>query len=264
MKDSSIQNISEETWLNDSHNLIKNNGFVVIKDFLPVDFISTLHQKTIDIFLENKIKNVLRDVHTFKDGTISSLHNLFDYLPFYLKVLEFDNVKKISTKCIGDISNLRMNSSYFAKPKKIGIETKPHQDNAFFCLDPADVLTFWFPVQPSKKHNGPLYYYPGSNNLGNLKHIPEGNLGTSMTVTPEDLNKIKKNTKPLYVELDIGDCLIHNGLVVHGSEKNDSNEDRNAFNFSIFGHKAIKSNKLYNEYKKNLNTYLLKNKNTLS
>jgi hypothetical protein len=239
---------------------IKNNGFVILENFLSTNFVKNLHEKTFNIYDNNGITNKLRDIHTFSDGTISSLHNLFDYLPYFHNVLEFENVKKLSYSFFEETSNLKINSSYFAKPAKIGVETKPHQDNAFFCIEPSDVLTFWFPVEYSGLKNGPLYYYPGSNNLGNLKHEPLGNLGTSMTLSSEELAKLTKEIEPHYAELSVGGCIIHNGLVVHGSDENTSEKSRNAFNFSIFGIKAKKNIELHNLYKKNLEVYLLKNK----
>ena len=47
-----------------------------------------------------------------------------------------------------------LNSSYFAKPKFQGLETKTHQDNAFFCMDPPEIATCWMPLSSANKKNG--------------------------------------------------------------------------------------------------------------
>ena len=242
-------------WIDKASRSIKENGFVVLRNFLPKDFIYKLQEKTLKLYNANKITNEIRDVHKFSDGTLSSIHNIFDYLPYYKKVLKLDNVVKISNSIFKSEYQLKLNSSYFAKPPKIGLETKPHQDNAFFCMDPADVLTFWFPTEYSGKKNGPLYYYPRTNKK-NYVHKPLGNLGTSMTINKGTLINIKKNNKAIYIEADIGDCVIHDGLVIHGSEKNTSKYSRNAFNFSLFSKFALQNKELFQKYQKNLKIYL--------
>ena len=87
-------------------------------------------------------------------------------------------------------------------------------------------------------------------------HKPLGNLGTSMTINKGTLINIKKNNKAIYIEADIGDCVIHDGLVIHGSEKNTSKYSRNAFNFSLFSKFALQNKELFQKYQKNLKIYL--------
>jgi len=250
-----IFDCNKNGWVINTKKSIKNNGFVILRNFLPIKFVKSLHIKTLDLYRKNKISNKLRDIHQFKDGTLSSIHNIFDYLPFYKNVLKLENVKKVSASIFDNNYQLKLNSSYFAKPPKVGLATKPHQDNAFFCMKPAEVLTFWFPTEFSAKHNGPLYYYPETNKK-NYLHRPLGNLGTSMTINKNALDKIKKNKKAVYVEANIGDCVIHDALVVHGSDQNISKDSRNAFNFSLFSDLSVQNKILYKNYKNNLKKYL--------
>ena len=248
----------EENWLKKSEKHLKNNGFVILKNFFSKRFVKNLYKKTLYSYDNNKITNKMRDIHKFSDGTLSSIHNISDYLPYYKNVLKQENVKLLSANYFKSGFELKLNSSYFAKPPKKGLETKPHQDNAFFCMNPVEVLTFWFPVEYSGPHNGPLYYYPNTNKK-NYIHRPLGNLGTSMSINNNALRQINKYIKKTYVEADIGDCVIHDGLVVHGSDKNNSDVSRKAFNFSLFGNNSIQNHKLFTKYKENLDKYL-KNK----
>ena len=66
--------------------------------------------------------------------------------------------------------------------KDIGLSTKIHQDNAFFNLNNAEALNLLGCIDKSDKENGGLFYYKGSSKLGLFNHIPEGNLGASMTI----------------------------------------------------------------------------------
>lgn len=251
-------NINQEIELiKDSFN---KNGFVILKKVISIDLIKKVKKDLLELVKMNKIKNLKRDIHLFKNGEISSAHNLFDYLPSYKDLMDSEGVLKFISSLYKNISEERFNSSYFAKPKSQGLETKPHQDNAFFCMEPADIATCWMPLTFANKINGCLYYYKGSHKLGNLEHVPEGNLGASMCVEKKELEKVKNNFEKTYIELEKGDCIIHNSLVVHGSEANTSQFDRNAFNFSIGSKFAVRNNKLYEAYVKKLNDYLKKKK----
>jgi ectoine hydroxylase-related dioxygenase (phytanoyl-CoA dioxygenase family) len=255
----SNKNISLEK-LKKCTTLLSKNGFIVLKNCIPKKLILKVKHDMEIIIKKGKISNKLRDIHFFKNGEISSAHNLLNYVKSYKKLLKTKIVTKVIKNHLKKISKNEFNSSYFAKPKLQGFETKPHQDNAFFCMEPADVITCWMPITFANKTNGCLYYYAGSHNLGNLKHKPHGNLGASMCLDSQILKKIKKNFRKIYIELELGDCVLHNSLVVHGSKSNLSNADRNAFNFSIGSEFASKNIPLFNSYKKNLDFFLTQKK----
>lgn len=253
-KDIGLQNLEK------SRILLDKNGFVILKKSIPKKLILKIKHDVETIIKKGKISNKFRDIHFFKNGEISSAHNLLNYVKSYKKLLKTKIVTKIIKNYLKEMSNEEFNSSYFAKPKFQGLETKPHQDNAFFCMQPADVLTCWMPITFANKKNGSLYYYAGSHNLGNLKHKPRGNLGASMCLDFGVLKKINKKFKKIYIDLELGDCVLHNSLVVHGSEPNLSNLERNAFNFSIGSKFAVKNMSLFKSYKKNLDIVLSQKK----
>src|SRR3954453_5863151 len=68
----------------------------------------------------------------------------------------------------------------FNKPARIGSGVPPHQDNAYFCQTPPDVLTVWIAIDAATMENGPIYYLKGSHRLGVLPHRPSGVAGNSM------------------------------------------------------------------------------------
>lgn len=239
----------------------KNDGFAVIKNALPHSLIDLIYEKTLSLVskIESSAES-LRDIHRAPNGEISSMHNLANYMPEYQKLYNHTPIVEAFEAIYGPRSEKVINSSYFAKPKAIGYETKPHQDNAFFCMSPAEIITCWFPVEVADARNGSLYYYQGSWILGDIPHLPDGNLGASMSVSPEAMHSVINHFPKLYISLNKGDCVIHNPQIVHGSDANHSNLDRKAFNFSIIGKKAIVDKKLHDMYLKNLQEFLLRNK----
>jgi hypothetical protein len=232
------------------------NGFIVLRNAVAQSLIDNIHQDLLHAIAAGLITNKARDLHRFGDGTVSSAHNLIDYLPSYQRLLGLEVVHKLLTLAFGKLSENKFNSSFFAKPRRVGLETKPHQDNAFFCLAPAEVATCWLPVTFADRSNGCLYYYPKSSSLGNLSHVADGNVGASMCLSPDALSLVQTRFNRVYVELKKGDCVIHNATIIHGSESNESDNDRNALNFSIASKKAIRDDNLYSRYKANLNSFL--------
>ncbi|KAL0630251.1 Phytanoyl-CoA dioxygenase domain-containing protein 1, partial [Maublancomyces gigas] len=190
-----------------------------------------------------KIVNSKRDLHVFPNGEISSAHNLADYLEEYKSLIQLSNVRELVRHIYGELSDAVFNSSYFAKPKLIGLETRPHQDNAFFYTT-----------------NGGLYYFAGSDQAGNLSHAPEGNVGASMCIGPEVANALASRYPKQYISIEVGDCILHNPLVVHGSDENVSHFDRHAFNFSIGSAKAVRNEALFKQYQSNLQEFLQRKK----
>ena len=240
----------------------QKDNFLVIKNFISKKKINFLIKEFSKC--EKKIKNP-RDIHYLNKGSkkkLSSMHNIHLYSKAYKKFILNSNLKKIIKDLNGACSNEIFNSSFFAKKPGVGLETKMHQDNAYFNLKKAEVLTCWIPVDRPSKKNGTLYYYKGSAKLGNLKHVPKGNLGTSMCIeNDKNLKKRLIKFEKIFIDINPGDCVIHNGLVVHGSKKNISSTNRRAFNFSLKSKRDQVDIKRLSLYKRKLKKFIFKKKN---
>ncbi len=241
------------------------DGFIVLKNFISKKLINDLKRETSNLVKKMEKKpfaksRLNRDVHYLKNGQLSSVHNINNHIEYHKKFLRRTKIAKVFKQIYSEPSKKLFNSSYFVKPKKNGIATKPHQDNAFFNLKPNEAITCWVPVNDVTKTNSPVYYYVGSNKEGLVKHIFDGNLGASLCIIKNEINKIKKKYKKKYITLSKGDCIIHNPLVVHGSEKNSGSIDRAAFNFSIKSKKAKFQTKGVKNYYKNLDLFLKRKK----
>jgi len=51
----------------------------------------------------------------------------------------------------------------FDKPARVGAPVPPHQDNAYICQQPADVLSVWITLDPANEANGAVEYFLGSH-----------------------------------------------------------------------------------------------------
>ncbi len=240
---------------------LNNDNFVIIKKFFTQ---RTLNEIKKEIKRIEKMDLNKRDKHYVYDiknkKVLSSIHNIHLYSDFYKDLINNCELKNILLERYGSRSKRIFNASLFAKPKTFGLKTKIHQDNAFFNLKKGEALTCWVALDASNKQNGGLFYYKGSSSLGLQKHIPEGNLGASMTVyqDTEFLEKIKR-FKKVYIDVKPGDCVIHDALVIHGSENNNSTTNRRAINFSISSLDKVDKIKL-KKYKTKLKDFLVKKK----
>ena len=100
----------------------------------------------------------------------------------------------------------------FNKPAKVGSGVPPHQDNAYFCQDPPDVLTVWIALDDVTPENGPVHYLPGSHTQGVHEHVPSGVKGNSF-----GLAKTVDETQAKAALLKAGDILIHHCQTIHFS-----------------------------------------------
>lgn len=111
----------------------------------------------------------------------------------------------------------------FNKPAKVGSGVPHHQDNAYFCQDPPDLLTVWIAIDAATIENGPIYYVKGSHKLGTLPHKPSGVAGNSMGIVDPPA---PDPARELCGTLHAGDALIHHCQTIHYSSPNQSDRAR--------------------------------------
>jgi phytanoyl-CoA hydroxylase len=109
----------------------------------------------------------------------------------------------------------------FSKPARIGSGVPPHQDNAYFCQQPPDVLTVWVAMDAVTEGNGPVYYARGSHKMGLLPHKASGVKGNSIGLAEKF-----EHTNPFIGLLEPGDALIHHCQTVHYSGPNRTEHPR--------------------------------------
>jgi len=106
---------------------------------------------------------------------------------------------------------------WFNKPPGTNHVTPPHQDNYYFCLAPANVLTIWMALDSVDAENGCLRYVDGSHLGGFRKHAKSKILGFSQGIadyTSDDF------TREVAVRLQPGDVVAHHGMTIHRADGN--------------------------------------------
>ena len=208
-------------------------GWAKFENFFSNKEINFIKKKVNSFLKKNHKKYSSRDInYTDNDKhwkRINSFHKLhdFNFINNYSKKNKILDLVKllIETKK----TKLRA-AELFAKPFKTGLKSPAHQDNFYWCIKKPKALTMWIALEKSNKSNGGVFYYNGSHKLGLLEHVPSNDKGSSQKIKNlKKLNQLKK----IFPKLNVGDCLVHDSLVVHGSNKNISNRSRKGLTFQF-------------------------------
>lgn len=110
----------------------------------------------------------------------------------------------------------------FNKPARVGSGVPWHQDNAYFCQSPPDMLTVWIALDAVTPENGPVFYVPGSHRAMQ-PHRPSGVKGNSIGLADPPTTP---RAELFHGTLEPGDALLHHCQVVHQSDPNHTDHPR--------------------------------------
>ncbi len=111
----------------------------------------------------------------------------------------------------------------FNKPARVGSGVPYHQDNAYFCQTPPDMLTVWIAIDPVTTENGPVFFVRGSHHDGVLPTKPSGVRGNSIGMAEPSPVPLADQFRGL---LAPGDATIHHCNTVHHSAPNTTDRSR--------------------------------------
>ena len=111
------------------------------------------------------------------------------------------------------------NSSFFAKPAKVGTRTPWHQDGEYWPIRPLATCSVWIAVDDSTIENGCLQVIPGSHRAKELSphHVNSAD-GLALPLELDDSAfDLKEATN---IELEAGQISLHDVYLMHASEPN--------------------------------------------
>jgi len=189
-------------------------------------------------------------------GIVNSLHMLENYDGYFFHELaKRKSIVSIAENLLNcEVKLLSVQS--FVKPKGKGLPAPFHQDNAYWCIEPADGLTIWIALDSCNKENGMVKYIKGSHKIGVVKHTPSLAPGSSQIILENDLPK----GEVFCPDLSQGDAAIHHTMNIHGSNPNTSGNQRRGLLFCYCSKKALRNKDLFERYQKNLSKLILMRK----
>ena len=232
------------------------NGFTIYRNFLNLSIIKAI-KKELKVYLKKQVNLKKKQFHLTKDNKINSVHNIkFNWIR---KLQNLKKTKKITSSLLGD-NPKKFGAELFAKPAKTGLNVPIHQDNFYWNTKTGNALTMWIALNESNKKNGGIFYFKKSHKTGLQKHKLSFHPGTSQKLSEKiNLKKFKKFTP----SLKPGDCIVHNSLIIHGSNKNLSNKTRSGLTLRYISKNEKFDNFKIAKYKKSLekNVKFLKENN---
>jgi len=153
-----------------------------------------------------------------RDGrTVRNLWRMDRHDGFFRRLRQRDRLLGLAARFLAS-APVCMSVETFAKPPRVGSAVPSHQDNAYFCLEPSDVLTLWVPLDEVTVENGAVEYLRGSHREI-LPHVPSGVTGNSygLASPPEEgaFEVWRGVVSP-------GDVIVHHGGIIHRSPPNHS------------------------------------------
>jgi len=129
--------------------------------------------------------------------------------------------------CVKDILGedvIGWGSHYFCKMPRDGQAVAWHQDASYWPLTPSKTVTAWLAIDDSDTENACMRFLRGSHRFGHLTYRPS---------RPEEHNTLNQTVEdaeqygePVDDVLRAGEISLHSDLLLHGSEKNESDRRR--------------------------------------
>lgn len=117
------------------------------------------------------------------------------------------------------------NSSFFAKPARVGSKTPWHQDGEYWPIRPLATCSVWIAVDAATPANGCLRVIPGSHRRRRLgRHDFNGAQGLSLPLELQADEFDPAGARD--VVLEAGQVSLHDVFLIHGSEPNVSDQPR--------------------------------------
>jgi len=184
-------------------------------------------REEIDRYIREDLDSKPADAATREaDGvTVRNLWRLDQHCPRLLALAGREDIRALIAPLVKGTPELAAIET-FNKPAKVGSGVPYHQDNAYFCRTPPDMLTLWIAIDGVTKENGPVYFVKGSHRQGTLPARPSGVPGNSMGMANPPEIPLEEQFCGL---LDPGDATIHHCETIHHSAPNLTDRSRLGF-----------------------------------
>lgn len=204
------------------HAAFRSDGFVHLRAWLVGDELAELHRE-LARFLEQVLPG-LPAAQVYREdpadpASLKQVQRMGEHDPWFAALQE--RHRPLAEELLGEPARPR-NLQYFDKPARTSLPTPPHQDGAYFALEPNHAVTLWLALDDADEASGCMRYLRGSHREGLLPHGASGVLGFSRgaTVAPEG--------DEVACPCRAGDLLAHHSLTLHRADANRTAPHRRA------------------------------------
>lgn len=201
----------------------ESDGVVLVRHFLSVDEVAAVRLE-LDRYIHNDLASKPMNARTLEEDekTVRNLWRLEEHNNFFRALGEREDIKALIAPLVhGD--PVLVGVETFNKPARIGSGVPYHQDNAYFCQTPPDMLTVWIAIDAVTEANGPVFFVKGSHKAGMLPTRPSGVRGNSIGMAEPINVPISEQFCAL---LAPGDASVHHCETIHHSAPNTTEHSR--------------------------------------
>lgn len=213
----------------------EDHGFVILKKVFDQDTLVKMRGLTERIIADGEqgLEDPFSNYYMRHRTDQGALYDLFQRHPEFQEMARNKVILDEIAKIVGDDIFLYENSLVY-KPKGKNNEVPWHQD---FINRPTEPIKFiaWIALDDVLIDNGAMKLIPGSHKNGFLPWftIPGETHHTRLKLDGIPLDDF------IYAELDAGDVLIFNQLLLHSSDRITSEKARRAYRISYQGFEQI-------------------------
>lgn len=201
----------------------ERDGVVVIREFLTASEVAEVRAE-IDRYIREDLASKPADAATREsDGvTVRNLWRLEQHNAWLKAIGDRNAIGELIAPWVNGVPILE-GVETFNKPARVGSGVPYHQDNAYFCQTPPDMLTIWIAIDAVTETNGPIYFVKGSHHGGVLPTKPSGVRGNSIGMAEPSHVPLENQFCGL---LNPGDATIHHCNTIHHSAPNTTDQPR--------------------------------------
>ena len=201
----------------------ERDGVVCVRGFLSSDEVTAVRAE-LERYIRDDLASQPVDARTFEkdDKTVRNLWRLEKYNAWFQSLGEREDIKALVAPLVHG-EPLLVGVETFNKPARVGSGVPYHQDNAYFCQTPPDMLTVWIAIDAVTQANGPVFFVKGSHLEGMLPTKPSGVRGNSIGMAEPSKVPLDEQYCGL---LAPGDATIHHCETVHHSAPNTTDFSR--------------------------------------
>lgn len=213
----------------DTETILQNyerDGVALVRGLLSPDEVRAIRAE-LDRYIREDLAAKPLDARTLEadESTVRNLWRLELHNDFFRDFGARDDLRALIEPLVKGAPVLA-GVETFNKPARIGSGVPPHQDNAYFCQTPPDMLTVWIAIDEVTEANGPVTYVKGSHRPGTLPTKPSGVRGNSIGLA--EMPVVGEGERFVAL-LEPGDATIHHCDTIHYSAPNTTDHARLGF-----------------------------------
>ncbi len=201
----------------------ERDGVVLVRQLLTADEVAAVRAE-LERYIRDDLAAQPVDARTFEkdEKTVRNLWRLEKYNEWFRHLGERADIRSLVAPLVHGEPVL-VGVETFSKPARIGSGVPYHQDNAYFCQTPPDMLTVWIAIDAVTAANGPVFFVKGSHKDCMQPTKPSGVRGNSIGMAEPSHVPLSEQFCGL---LAPGDATIHQCETIHHSAPNTTDHSR--------------------------------------